>query len=235
MYSTFRPAIAMIELIFAISVLGIALMSVPNLLSVSSKSTLVMLQQEGIAMAASHTNALMTYPWDENNTDKYAYVTKRLNVANGDFRLNAGATALTFPAARSRNFAAGISASNIAAEANATDDDVDDFNGITTHTVLAIAGASSYATNEGEYVDVNISQNTAVSYGADTASYDSANGVFTFSDPFAAAAPAGTSNIKRITTVLTSDATATELTKTIKLKAFMCNIGANQPNVLGGF
>jgi len=238
MHNTLRPAIAMIELIFAIAVLGIALLSVPNLLSVSSKSTLVMLQQEAIAMAASHTNALMTYPWDEQNTDKYTYVTQKLNVAAGNALWDAATIMpiLTFPAARSRNFAGGINASDtLGTEVNATDDDMDDYNGINTNTVLAIAGASSYATDEGEYVDVNISQNTTVSYGADDATYNSGTGVFTFPDPYAAGAPGGTTNIKLITTVLTSNTAVAELNKTIKLKAFMCNIGANKPNTLGGF
>ena len=230
---TFRPAIAMIELIFAIVVIGISLLSIPNLLAISSRSSLVTLQQEAIAMAASHTNALMTYAWDEQNTDALGlYVTDKLHVASGDALLNEGAVALQFPSARSRNFSpAGINASALGVDINDTNDDVDDFNAINSSTSEAIIGGASNAANQGEYIDVNITQTTNIAYGSDIASYDSASGTFTFHRPFGAAAPAGTTNIKLIDTELTSNAAEVELQeKDIILKAFMCNIGANNPN-----
>lgn len=231
---TLRPAIAMIELIFAIVIIGIALLSVPNLLSVSSQSSLVTLQQEGIAMAASHTNSLITYAWDEQNTDSIGpYVTNKLNVSgSGDVDLNPGAATLKFPSARSRTFApVGVTATDVGVDINDTNDDVDDFTGITTNTSQAVLGGTSNSADQGEYIDVNISQTTTVTYGRDAASYNAANGVFTFHRPFANLAPADTTNIKLIETELTSNSAATELQdKDIKLKAFMCNIGANNPN-----
>ena len=235
----FRPAIAMIELIFAIVVMGIALLSVPNLLSVSSGSSLMILQQEAIAMAASHTNALMTYAWDEQNTDSVGlYVTNKLTVsASGDTDLNNEATALQFPGARRRTFApVAITASAIGVDVNDSNDDVDDFNNINTSIIEAILGGASNASNEGEYIDVNITQTTSVAYGQDTATYNAAAGVFTFNQPFANAAPASTTNIKLINTELTSNATAVELQeKDIVFNAFMCNIGANNPIIQGPF
>ncbi len=44
-----RPAIAMIELIFAIVIIGIVLMSVPQLISTAAKSGYVTIQQEAIS------------------------------------------------------------------------------------------------------------------------------------------------------------------------------------------
>ena len=64
-----RKAIAMIELIFAIVIMGIALMSAPTLISVSSKSTYTALQQESITAAVSQINMIMTGAWDEMDTN----------------------------------------------------------------------------------------------------------------------------------------------------------------------
>lgn len=236
-----RKAIAMIELIFAIVVIGISLLSIPNLLNVSLNSTLVTLQQESIAMAASHTNALMTYAWDEQNTDSVAlYTGNKLN-ANGDGRLNNIGVGLSLAllGARNRLFNVAI-ASPIGNDTNATavdtNDDIDDFNGLTFNTIDAVLGGTKNNISDGEYVDVNITQSTTVRYGTDTATYDSATGSFSFSTPFALAAPGGTTNIKLITTTLISNSTAAELqNKQITFNAFICNIGGNLPDIQGNY
>jgi type II secretory pathway pseudopilin PulG len=221
----------MIELIFAIVVIGITLLSIPNLLIQSSKSSLVTLQQEAIAMAASHTNALMTYAWDQNNTDEVgSYINNKLYVNAGDSRLEEAniATNLLFPNARKRKFhTTDHPWANPIGKEGTSNNDVDDFNGVTSHTTTITGG--NFAANQGEYVDINISQSTTVSYGTDTASYNSATGVFSFSNPWSLATPAGTTNIKLIETNLISNSTTTELQKNIKLRAFMCNIGAHNP------
>jgi hypothetical protein len=67
--TTLRPAIAMVELIFAIVIMGIVLMSAPMLISTASKSGYVAIQQEAINEAASQVNMIMGYHWDENNTN----------------------------------------------------------------------------------------------------------------------------------------------------------------------
>jgi len=236
-----RPAVAMIELIFAIVIIGISLLSIPNLLRISSDSSLVTIQQEGIAMAAAHTNALMTYAWDEQNTDSIGlYVTKKLHVgASGTVFLSQGGnpTPLTFPLARNRTFAAaGITASVIGTDVNDSNDDVDDFDDVNSSTKKALLAGATYNADEGEYIDLNVSQKTTVTYGSDTATYNSANGQFTFNRPFGNATPASSTNIKLITTRLTSASTEAELQeKDIKLKSFMCNIGANNPKTKGNY
>jgi len=53
-----RKAIAMIELIFAIVVIGIALLSVPNLIYTATESGYTSLQQEAIASASSKPSLL---------------------------------------------------------------------------------------------------------------------------------------------------------------------------------
>ena len=67
---TLRPAIAMIELIFALVIMAIVLMSAPMLISTATKSGYVAIQQEAINAAASQVNMIMGYHWDENSADE---------------------------------------------------------------------------------------------------------------------------------------------------------------------
>jgi len=63
-----KKAIAMIELIFALVIMGIVLMSAPMLIQQSIKSSNIALQQEAIVAAASQTSIVLSMHWDENNT-----------------------------------------------------------------------------------------------------------------------------------------------------------------------
>jgi len=69
-----RPAIAMIELIFAIVIMGIVMMSAPMLISTATKSSYVALQQEGINEAASRVNMIMGYAWDDESDTNDSYI-----------------------------------------------------------------------------------------------------------------------------------------------------------------
>ena len=176
-----RPAIAMIELIFAIVVIGITLLSIPPLLSSATKSSIVSFQQESIAIAASHTNALMTYAWDEQNTDsKVSHLSSILNTTNGTALLSVvGRPLLTFSAARVREFEItpvfGSLNLGMLNDGNITvndfDDDVDDFTGREINMTIIGDATVQNDVNEGEYIDTNISLMTTVTYGNDTASY----------------------------------------------------------------
>ena len=65
----FKRGIAMIELIFALVIMGIALLSAPMLIQQSIKSSNVALQQESIAALASHTGILLSKYWDEADSN----------------------------------------------------------------------------------------------------------------------------------------------------------------------
>ena len=64
-----KRAIAMIELIFALVIMGIVLMSSPMLIQQSIRSGNVALQQEAISVAAAHTTVILSMGWDENNSN----------------------------------------------------------------------------------------------------------------------------------------------------------------------
>ena len=246
----FRPAIAMIELIFALVIMGIVLLSAPMLIQQSANSNTVVLQQESIAMIAAHTNAMMTYFWDEQNVN---HPNNILQVTNGDAALDPKnpvlpaniirlrSNAITVPLARKR----GIDNNNIL---NATTtlgvdsdaggistgrNDVDDFQGLPA--TLTLQGTIIFSKN----IDKSITITSTIQYADDaTPDYtaDPINFSTPFNNPFAVTGLgiSPTSNVKLITTQLTTTAAATELQKNIVLHAFMCNIGGASPDIVGG-
>jgi len=217
-----RAAIAMIELIFAIVIMGIILLSAPMLITQSTKSNKVVFQQESISILASHTGALMTYFWDEANVGNNAILT----TTDGNPSLDGNTTRPVTSRQRQPNsllHAATFMGSDTDALGLPTGiNDIDDFHNVSRTLKLELGSAKGIVT-EGEYIDTNISIHTVVSYGKDTGP-NGANTDIIFSNPFSAF-PGTTSNIKRIQATLSTTATATELNKTIVLNAFMCNIG----------
>ena len=221
-----RPAVAMIELIFAIVIMGIVMMSAPTLISTAQQSTTVALQQEGINEAASRLNMILTYAWDEQDT-RDTCVPPVLGVTNGDSALNENGTTArrigspmqsayrTFLCDGAR-YNASTTLGFDTDDSNASQpDDIDDFNGATAHLIVESGGSGG-----ADYLEkgtVNIA--TTVSYASDAANYSQSSFSFTPN------AGMTTTNIKQIDVTLTSISAASELQKTIKLHAFSCNIG----------
>lgn len=213
-----RPAIAMIELIFAIVIMGIVLGSAPMLISTASSTTSVALQQEGINEAASRINMILTYPWDENNTGDLC-TPPVLRVTAGDSELDIDSSTsrrVGVPLlSNSRSFICGADNNFPASIATDGSNDIDDFTAATSLTDIASgSGGEDYI----EQSTVNIA--TAISFIADSASY--ASETVTYAPGTAAG---GSSNIKYIQVTLTSSSDVDELDKTISLNAFACNVG----------
>lgn len=228
-----RPAIAMLELIFAIVIMGIILMSAPQLISTASQSGYVAIQQEGISEAASQVNMIMGYHWDENDTDT-SYIDPILAVSvSGDADLNEeGNTSrrLGTPQESYRSFVRSDGVNDLSASAPATfgtadagepeEDDMDDFSGSSTN--LVFVPETTYEANQADYIEtttVDIARN--VVYSSDSANYNQTTVNF---DPSFTDAGA-TTNIKSIIVTLTSNSGVNELEKEITLRAFSCNIG----------
>lgn len=219
-----RPAIAMLELIFAIVIMGIILMSAPQLISTAAKSGYVAIQQEAINEAASKVNMIMGYQWDESNTNEN-YIPPIL-ITGGDSELNeVNITAvptgrrLGTPPESYRAFVRSdglrFSASALGSDAG-DEDDIDDFSGTVTHLMLV-----PEATLEANYIETTtIDINSTVSYSDDTTNYSQSTIAY---DPFTASG--GTTNIKSITVTVTSTSGEEELEKEITLRGFSCNIG----------
>ncbi len=216
-----RPAIAMIELIFAIVIMGIVMMGAPMLISTASKSVTVALQQEGINEASSRVNMLLTHAWDEQNTDDSCTPPVLRVSAAGDSELNVitdnRRVGVPF-ASNSRTFNCGtineVNASTTLGgdTGDTVKDDLDDF----TNTTLVIDASGAGGKDYIEKTTVSIA--TAINYISDAAIY---SGTTIAYKPDVGG---GSSNIKDITVTVTSSGPA-ELTKTIILRAFSCNIG----------
>ena len=216
-----RPAIAMIELIFALVIMGIVMMSAPMLVSTATKSGFVAIQQEAINEAAAQINIMMGYHWDENSADEM-FLDPILNVTNGSIDLDVSGTTgrrAGTPIESYRSFIRSDGRDDLNASAVfggdgvETDDDIDDFSGGTVLVDIEASNADNVETDT-----INIA--TQLSYSLDTVGgYNQANITY---NPFNGG-PGGTTNIKSIQVTLTS--TEALLDKTIILRAFSCNIG----------
>ncbi len=227
MRAKMRNGIAMIELIFAIVVMGIVMMSAPTLVSTATQSGLVAVQQEAIAASASELGMILTRDWDEAGTDETTE-SPILIVSNGDPELdmvlapdgNSSGRRAGTPTTSSRKSFSSVSSVERSASSvfvditDVNDDDIDDFDG----GIITLTGLR-YAL--GDLADNTITIGTTVTYISDTpsaGSYNSEN--LTLNDPFDNNVT-GTSNIKSIT----AQTTSTNLDTSIRLQAFSCNIG----------
>jgi len=223
-----RKALAMVELIFAIVIMGLALMSAPMLISQAKTGGLVVVQQEAIAACATEVGMIMTRAWDEADTNDSDYAPilivqediTALNEATGADGNGTGKRIGT-PLSSSRGFltssAKRLNASFINNEEGDEYDDIDDFNGKTTTL------NSESTTEQGDYIDKSLQISTTVNYiSAPNITYRTT--VVKYDSPFNGNA-VGTTNVKFISTNITSGSHGDVLDTNITLKAFMCNIG----------
>lgn len=223
-YRELRPAVAMIELIFALVIMGIVLMSAPQMISTATKSSYVTIQQESISEAASQVNMILGYHWDEQDTNE-SFIDPILSVNAGDSELNVSGTTgkrKGTPSSSERSFVRNdgqhdipaTPASDLGTEGTEPiEDDMDDFEGKTTHLTLE----GSYAGNT-ETTTIEI--NSTVFYLNDAANYNSALITYSPTTP-----QSDSTNIKGIGVNVSSTSDAEELDKLIVLWAFSCNVG----------
>ena len=224
-----RPAVAMLELIFAIVIMGIILMSAPMLISTAAKSGYVAIQQEAINEAASQVNMIMGYQWDENDVQE-EYIDPILQVSSDghDDLDEEGSTGRrqgtpeesyrSFVRSDGSKLSASLASSfGDSADGDTENDDMDDFSGVTKLTEIQSSDINYIETTT---IDIN----TSIAYNTDnpvSGGYNQSSIEFT---PFST--NGNPTNIKEITATLTSSSTAEELNqKKIILRGFSCNIG----------
>ena len=241
----FKRGIAMIELIFAIVIIAIVLLSAPMLINQSINSSFVALQQEAIAAAASQTSILLSKPWDENDAstagDASAIIT--LTNANPASEINGlvglvGRTGGRLISLGGANPVINIS-TNLGKDINETEanaslsyDDIDDYNGF--RMGISVFHGETTSAETGEYVDVNLSilntitfANDRPSGGWNTATIDAGNLIYT-NQSLGGIPNLTHSHIKFVNVNLTStntDGVAELLEKDITFNSFSCNIG----------
>ena len=235
-----RKAIAMIELIFAIVIIGIILMSAPMLISTASKSGYVAIQQEAINEAAAQVNMILGHYWDENNVneteDSIILQTGGDAGLNEDNRTGSPTGRRTgTPSTSLRTFLTSdglrLNASTVGSDAGETPaleehkDDMDDFHNSTSLTQIQFSPDANYIETDTINIDRNVTYMSDAP-GGGTYLDPGADNKLIFSHPFSAASPPGRTNIKQISVTLTSTSTADALKKKIVLRAFTCNIGS---------
>jgi len=231
-----KRAIALIELVFAIVIIGITLLSVPNLISTATSSSNQIIKQEAIANAASYINIILSQFWDENATELNNPI---LKVSSGMDELSKTSTSSNLKYAirvgsalsTSRRFVADLNGNFLTANstlgreesADVDPDDIDDFNNIAYSLFYSI---NNTATDMGDYKDLSIEINTRIRYiyEAPTNMPSTFNkSKVKFDNPFSSAkVKIDSTNIKSIEVTLIS---AKDLNKRVILRAFSCNIG----------
>jgi hypothetical protein len=237
---TNRKAIAMIELIFAIAIMGIALMSAPTLISQSSSSTIGVVQQEAIAAGATEINMILTRAWDENNTNDINYNPILITNENASISALTEATdtdgngtgkRVGTPREASRGFITSsgqrLNASAIGIDGNdgGIEDDIDDFD----NANISLTNIETTDTQTGDYIDNTLTMAVNIEYiNSPNITYHNQN--INLDSPFSNINTVNTTNIKSISVRVTSDTHSSVLDTDITLKAFMCNIGSYKLN-----
>ncbi len=215
-----RSAFGMIELIFAIVVIGIAMLAIPPLLMQTTSSVEEIVKQEAIFQGYRTMGVILTYKWDDKsvvgNDNNISHI---LDVTNGDSELNrTGSSSITrignFNNPRRVFFSSTTYASNtLGLESGESDkDDIDDFNGNT----------DSITATPGEFA-LTFDIHQKVFYIDDNANYGAS--VINLSLPVTKAT--ASTNIKMV------ELNITENNQTIIiLRSFSTNIGEPKPGLL---
>ncbi len=232
-----RPALAMVELIFSIVVIGITLMSAPMLIRQASNSGYVAIQQEGIGEAATRVNMIVGYEWDEADTrDSYAgtILQTDTNISelnetdivvdpNGTIRGSGRRQGTPPESYRSYVDTGGdrykaTEPADLGLETtDVGEDDVDDF---------GAGGLVTIKASDSDYIEKNsIVMATEVAYIDDIPDGGSYNVDEIVYNPNFSEVSTVSTNIKRIKVTLTSTSGVKELNKSIILNAFSCNVG----------
>lgn len=204
-----RYAFTMIELIFAIVVISITVISLPMMTQATSKSIEGNLVQEAIFASSAKLNEVMTYKWDENSTPQDSIYSQviwtSINDCNQTTKLRSGhIDQQLHRKCLDNNFSIIKPTATLGLEANDNNipDDIDDFNNVSTPIFTDNSGAGVISSAEGYKNPYRMDIN--VSYAA-----------------FGTAA-AASKNIKRIDiSIINSD---TNLTTTV-LHTYSANIG----------
>ena len=235
-----KPAIAMIELIFALVIIGIVLLSTPMLIQQSIKSSNVALQQEAIAAASAHMGVILSMNWDEENANLAVGTspildTNRTGLALDPLAFNGGilpglngvsgrVTLVSGSFAHSATLVADFGANKDTNETNATSfDDIDDYD--ESNLGITVYNTENSSADIGDYVDTQINMYTKVEYVEDRPVSNSLSTTTVNIGSTLQTKLTVPSNIKMIYLNLTSTSGVEELDKNISFDAFSCNIG----------
>jgi prepilin-type N-terminal cleavage/methylation domain-containing protein len=145
-----RSGFSLIELVFAIVIIAISLMSVPMLIGESNKANQYSLIQESVMAARTKLGNILTFQWDDNSTiisaSRALEGLRIVDTANGNIDLNRGIDPIYRVGhphgVDRRKFDTTVNpvmAKAIGTDGEASPDDIDDFDG-TQATLIASGG-----------------------------------------------------------------------------------------------
>ena len=223
-----KKGFSLIEVVLAIVIIAISMMSVPMLLKQSSKSNEFSIIQESILATSTKLGNILSYSWDKNSYDASNAILRTLDVKNGDSELdrvigsndNNLRIGHIFYDGRRRFFdfssIGRVYPDNIV---NAAKVSINDFHNQTS----TISGGGAY-----DYKDSSISIKSAIYYISDNANYNNQNINFTFTTP--TNRPITTANYSTNIKMIVMTTTSPLLGHSLTLRTFESNIG--QSNLL---
>jgi len=203
-----RKAASMLELVIAIVVMGIAMMTLPLMLTTTQNNNIFTMRQEAIYAARTQLGDMLTYSWDEHSMDSNLNIgVLDTNSTNNNLRIGhvkgnkrrkyfTKETNATTPAKLGKD------------GAELTPNDIDDFSSPTPVTIQHIANTLDYRydlnmTTTVSYVDDNFAEGSTFILDINSSNKST--------------------NIKMTKLIITNN---NDFNMT--LRAYSCNIGANQ-------
>jgi len=226
--SLFSNAFTMIELIFAIVIIGITMLSVPLLIVTDSETQQRNLVQEGIMITTTKVSQILTYPWDPQSSPAGGVISASQvvttpaapvgldRVAGLDFRPGHFQLALRrhmTPVNAERN------ATVIGAVVPGATTNLNDFDG----TIVNLVGGAGALAYKNPY-----RLTTTVTYVSDALTANNYNtaGITDLNFDYNLATAANTTNIKLIRVLADQqDPTTLVWTPVVQLSSYSCNIG----------
>ncbi len=222
-----RYAFTMIELIFAIVIMGITFLTLPTILLRNSDSVERNVIQESIFLASSKLSQVLSFNWDSNSSQTGLNILETadvVRVANGDNLLDRNISDFRighFMQSKHRRMSPSGNvriASPIGLE-GVLYDDIDDFDGLVNFSLIGAGSVGGY--KKSYRADVNVTYVSDTSFVApDTYASNPLNFVFTTANVGAA----GTTNLKMIEVSIDQNDT-TGWQQTLLLRAYVANIG----------
>jgi len=209
-----KKASSMIELVIAIVVMGIAVMTLPLMLERTQANNAFAMQQEAILAAKTQLGDIVTFPWDENSLNTTTNVVAVLDTDSANYQREVNTTRRIGHVVQNKRrkfFNNETNASDIGGALTDNIIDIGDFDNSNVSLTPAAAGEDAGVLDY--RYDFNMT--TRVRYINDTPN-----------TPFAFATDGNktlTSNIKMIEVELQGDGLTT-----FQLRAYSANIGESQ-------
>jgi prepilin-type N-terminal cleavage/methylation domain-containing protein len=225
-----KKAFSLIELVLAIVIIAISVMTIPLMLAQSSNNNSFALMQESILAARTKMGNILTYEWDANSTiavgtDTYIRV---LDVRNGDNELDRNDTLVTILDENRRTGHVAADKRRRFHDQNLTtpagmifpSQNVDNANPTNINDFHQQASELSNGRGDFDYV-MDFNMTTTISYVSDEADYSAQSVDFNFSTSGVAITDINSTNIKMIDIFVQMQGNSSPF----RLRSYSCNIG----------